>query len=100
MERTSDIMRHKYFNHVVTKFQVDSSYLTSDKTKPNHCPNSAPLYIPMPVVNNSAPLYRVYKKVDTLKPQIRLPEIHCINLGYPLMLSVSAVRLNLNVLIP
>ena len=109
MELTSDIMRHKYFNHVlflycssrcykilkyeraraeckrtreqsrdhaaepgfkpfnhvVANFQVDSSCLTSDKTKPKHCPNSAPLYIPMSVVNNSAPLYKVYEKVDT-----------------------------------
>ena len=47
----------KYFEHIVARFQGDSSYLTIDNIKPELCPNSAPLYNPMSVVDNSAPLF-------------------------------------------
>ena len=44
----------KYFEHIVARFQGDSSCLTIDNIKPELCPNSAPLYNPMSVVDNSA----------------------------------------------
>ena len=47
----------KYFEHIVTTFQGDSSRLTIDNIKPKLCPNSAPLYNPMSVVDNSALLF-------------------------------------------
>ena len=47
----------KYFEHIVARFRGDSSCLTIDNIKPEHCPNSAPLYNPMSVVDNSAPLF-------------------------------------------
>ena len=47
----------KYFEHIVARFQGDSSCLTIDNIKPDFCPNSAPLYNPMSVVDNSAPLF-------------------------------------------
>ena len=47
----------KYFEHIVARFQGDSSCLTIDNIKPELCPNSAPLYNPMSVVDNSAPLF-------------------------------------------
>ena len=47
----------KYFEHIVASFQEDSSWLTIDNIKPELCPNSAPLYNPMSVVDNSAPLF-------------------------------------------
>ena len=34
----------KYFEHIVARFQGDSSCLTIDNIKPELCPNSAPLY--------------------------------------------------------
>ena len=46
----------KYFEHIVARFQGDSSCLTIDNIKPELCPNSAPLYNPMSVVDNSASL--------------------------------------------
>ena len=36
----------KYFEHIVARFQGDSSCLTIDNIKPELCPNSAPLYNP------------------------------------------------------
>ena len=45
----------KYFGHIVA--QGDSSCLTIANIKPELCPNSAPLYNPMSVVDNSAPLF-------------------------------------------
>ena len=42
----------KYFEHIVARFQGDSSCLTIDNIKPELCPNSAPLYNPMSVVVN------------------------------------------------
>ena len=47
----------KYFEHIVARFQGDSSCLTIDNIKPEPCRNSAPLYNPMSVVDNSAPLF-------------------------------------------
>ena len=47
----------KYFEHIVARFQGDSSCLTIDNIKPELCQNSAPLYNPMSVVDNSAPLF-------------------------------------------
>ena len=47
----------KYFEHIVARFQGDSSCLTIDNIKPELCRNSAPLYNPMFVVGNSAPLF-------------------------------------------
>ena len=47
----------KYFEHIVARFQGDSSCLTIDNIKPELCPNSAPLYNPMSVVDNSAQLF-------------------------------------------
>ena len=48
----------KYFEHIVARFQGDSSCLTIDNIKPELCRNSAPLYnYPMSVVENSAPLF-------------------------------------------
>ena len=47
----------KYFEHIVARFQGDSSCLTIDNIKPGLCRNSAPLYNPMSVVDNSAPLF-------------------------------------------
>ena len=47
----------KYFEHIVARFQGDSSCLTIDNIKPELCPNSAPLYNPMSVVDNSARLF-------------------------------------------
>ena len=47
----------KYFEHIVARFQADSSCLTIDNIKPELCPNSALLYNPMSVVDNSAPLF-------------------------------------------
>ena len=47
----------KYFEHSVARSQGDSSCLTIDNIKPELCPNSAPLYNPMSVVDNSAPLF-------------------------------------------
>ena len=47
----------KYFEHIVARFLGDSSCLTIDNIKPELCPNSAPLYNPMSVVDNSAPLF-------------------------------------------
>ena len=47
----------KYFEHIVARFQGDSSCLTIDNIKPKLCRNSAPLYNPMSVVDNSAPLF-------------------------------------------
>ena len=47
----------KYFEHIVARFQEDSSCLTIDNIKPELCPNSAPLYNPMSVVDNSAPIF-------------------------------------------
>ena len=47
----------KYFEHIVARFQGDSSCLTIDNIKPELCRNSAPLYNPMSVVDNSAPLF-------------------------------------------
>ena len=41
----------KYFEHIVARFQGDSSCLTIDNIKPELCPNSAPLYNPMSVVD-------------------------------------------------
>ena len=46
----------KYFEHIVARFQGDSNCLTIDNIKPELCRNSAPLYNPMSVVDNSAPL--------------------------------------------
>ena len=40
----------KYFEHIVARFQ-------GDNIKPELCPNSAPLYNPMSVVDNSARLF-------------------------------------------
>ena len=45
----------KYFEHIVARFQGDC--LTIDNIKPELCPNSAPLFNPMSVVDNSAPLF-------------------------------------------
>ena len=42
---------------IVARFQGDSSCLTIDNIKPELCRNSAPLYNPMSVVDNSAPLF-------------------------------------------
>ena len=47
----------KYFEHIVARFQGDSSCLTINNIKPELCPNSAPLYNPISVVDNSAPLF-------------------------------------------
>ena len=47
----------RYFEHIVARFQGDSSCLTIDNIKPELCRNSAPLYNPMSVVDNSAPLF-------------------------------------------
>ena len=47
----------KYFEHIVARFQGDSSCLTIDNIKPELCRNSAPLYNPMSVVDNSASLF-------------------------------------------
>ena len=47
----------KCFEHVVARFQGDSSCLTIDNIKPELCPNSARLYSPMSVVENSASLF-------------------------------------------
>ena len=47
----------KYFEHIVARFQGDSSCLTIDNIKPELCRNSALLYNPMSVVDNSAPLF-------------------------------------------
>ena len=47
----------KYFEHIVARFQGDSSCLTIDNIKPELCPNLAPLYNPMSVVDNSTPLF-------------------------------------------
>ena len=47
----------KYFDHIVARFQGDSSCLTIDNIKPELCPNSAPLYDPMSVVDISVPLF-------------------------------------------
>ena len=47
----------KYFEHIVARFQGDSNCLTIDNIKPELCPNLAPLYNPMSVVDNSAPLF-------------------------------------------
>ena len=50
----------KYFEHIVlivARFQGDSSCLIIDNIKPELSPNSAPLYNPMSVVDNSAPLF-------------------------------------------
>ena len=47
----------KYFEHIVARFQGDSSCLTIDNIKPELCRNSAPFYNPMSVVDNSAPLF-------------------------------------------
>ena len=47
----------KYFEHIVARFQGDSNCLTIDNIKPELCRNSAPLYNPMSVVDNSAPLF-------------------------------------------
>ena len=47
----------KYFEHIVARFQGDYSCLTIDNIKPELCPNSAPLYNPMFVVDNSARLF-------------------------------------------
>ena len=46
----------KYFEHIVARFQGDSSCLTIDNIKPELCPNSAPLCNPMSVVDNSTSL--------------------------------------------
>ena len=43
--------------HIVAKFQGDSSCLTIDNIKPELCPNSAPLYNLISVVDNSTPLF-------------------------------------------
>ena len=47
----------KYFEHIVARFQEDSSCLTIDNIKPELCPNSAPLYNPISVVDNSALIF-------------------------------------------
>ena len=47
----------KYFEHIVARFQGDSSCLTIDNIKHELCRNSAPLYNPMSVVDNFAPLF-------------------------------------------
>ena len=47
----------KYFERIVARFQGDSSCLTIDNIKPELCPNSAPLYNPTSVVDNSASLF-------------------------------------------
>ena len=47
----------KYFEHIVARFQEDSSCLTIDNIKPELCPNSAPLYNPVSVVDNFAPIF-------------------------------------------
>ena len=47
----------KYFEHIVARFQGDSSCLTIDNIKPELCRNSVPLYNPTSVVDNSAPLF-------------------------------------------
>ena len=53
----------KYFEHIVARFQGDSSCLTIDNIKPELCRNSAPLYNPMSVVDKkSNPLSRVIKE--------------------------------------
>ena len=57
MQISSDILVSKYFEHIVARFQGDSSCLTIDNIKPELCRNSAPLYNPMSVVDNSAPLF-------------------------------------------
>ena len=45
----------KYFEHIVARFQGDSSCLTIDNIKPELCRNSAPLYNPMSVVLSTIP---------------------------------------------
>ena len=47
----------KYYEHIVARFQGDSNCLTIDNIKPELCSNSAPLYNPMSVVDNSTPLF-------------------------------------------
>ena len=47
----------KYFEHIVARLQGDPSCLTIDNIKPKLCPNSAPLYNPMSVVDNSVPTF-------------------------------------------
>ena len=47
----------KYFEHIVARFQGDSSCLTIDNIKAELCRNSAPLYNPMSVVDNFAQLF-------------------------------------------
>ena len=55
----------KYFEHIVARFQGDSSSLTIDNIKPELCRNSAPLYNPMSVVDNSAPLFLQWRQIST-----------------------------------
>ena len=43
--------------HIVARFQGDFSCLTIDNIKPELCPNLAPLYNPMSVVDNFARLF-------------------------------------------
>ena len=57
MQISSEYRYRKYFEHIVARFQGDSSCLTIENIKPELCPNSAPLYDPMSVVDNSARLF-------------------------------------------
>ena len=56
----------KYFDHIVARFQGDSSCLTIDNIKPELCRNSAPLYNPMFVVFNSAPLLVLKENINKI----------------------------------
>ena len=57
MQISSDILVSKIFWAHCSQFQGDSSCLTIDNIKPELCWNSAPLYNPMSVVDNSTPLF-------------------------------------------
>ena len=57
MQIRSDTLAQKNFDRIVSRFQVDSSCLTIDNVKPELCPNSAPLYNIIFVVDNSILLF-------------------------------------------
>ena len=57
MQTAQTYWYRKYFEHIVARFQGDSRCLTIDNIKPELCPNSAPLYNPMSVVDNFARLF-------------------------------------------
>ena len=54
-------------------FQVDSSCLTIDKVKPEFYPNSAPLYIPMSFVNNTARYISIQAHPTTILTMVAPP---------------------------